>query len=77
MEGEKTMKTIPPHLKKMNNTQCKHEFVYNCIRDELRGTISYVITCRKCFYEPPEGYVPDIRTKDLMKRVQQRSVITQ
>lgn len=46
--------------------QCNHEFVYNHISDDLRRKIYIVITCRKCFYEPPEGYVLDNRTSHII-----------
>ena len=46
---------------------CKHTYVYNKIIDFLRRIIKYEITCSKCGYRPPEGYVPDERTKGNIK----------
>lgn len=46
--------------------KCKHEWVYNEIINVLKNTIKYEITCSKCGYIPPEGYVPDERTKHIL-----------
>ena len=48
-------------LDKKKEESCEHSFVYNKIIDLLRQQVRYVITCSKCGFEPPEGYVRDKR----------------
>lgn len=58
--------------KEPNKNNCNHKYVFYTIRDLYTDRLKELLTCMKCGFTPPEGYIPNEKTKRKIERIKNR-----